>query len=45
LLSRDEVLTDREGRVSGKPNVTIAEGEFGEEFDNIVTILRVLSSE
>ena len=45
MLSGDKVLADGEGRVAGETDVSITEGQFGQEFHYIVPIFGVLVSE
>lgn len=45
LQRRDKVLTDRERRVAGEPDVAVAEGQLGEELDDVVAVFGVLVAE
>jgi hypothetical protein len=44
LFSRDKVLADGESRVACEADVAVAEGEFRQELDHVVSIFGVLGT-
>jgi hypothetical protein len=44
LFSSNEVLADGESRVACEADVAVAEGEFCQEFDHVVSIFGVLGT-